>query len=77
VPALDVLGGGQVASSFMRCIQESRDEGYESYLAALGKRIKARREECGLSLRDMVLLHGCNESVATVRTRRWTRSRLW
>jgi transcriptional regulator with XRE-family HTH domain len=38
------------------------DEGYGSYLAAIGNSIKARRRECGLSLRDMVIVHGCNDS---------------
>ena len=38
------------------------DEGCESHLAALGKKIKARRKEGGSSLRDVVAVHGCNDN---------------
>jgi transcriptional regulator with XRE-family HTH domain len=38
------------------------DEGYKTYLVTLGKKIRARRKECGLSLRDMVVVHGYHDS---------------
>lgn len=38
------------------------EEEYERFLKALGRRIKEMRETRGWSQRDMVLLHGYNDS---------------
>jgi transcriptional regulator with XRE-family HTH domain len=38
------------------------EDEYEEFLIALGRRIKQLRKERGLSLRDMVVLHGYHES---------------
>lgn len=38
------------------------DEEYERFLKALGKRIREMRQARGWSQRDMVLLHGYNDS---------------
>jgi transcriptional regulator with XRE-family HTH domain len=41
---------------------EIKVDEYEEFLKALGSRIKQLRKERGLSLRDMVLQHGYNDS---------------
>jgi Helix-turn-helix domain len=38
------------------------EDEYEEFLIALGRRIKQLRNERGLSLRDMVVLHGYHDS---------------